>query len=96
MQFLLMHYNPITFVLVETWLCKEISSDSLGFKDYNIFRRDRDWKGGVLIGIRRNVSVELINQSEDTEVLSVDLRVHNRKLRIIGAYIPHFGYYNCI
>jgi hypothetical protein len=86
----------IFFVLTETWLTDSFTDCELGLSNYNIYRYDRCSitsnylrGGGVLIGIRKYISSELVVVREiNVEHLFVMLTVGSSKFIINAAYFP--------
>jgi len=81
--------NPDVFVAVETWLCNEINDASLFPPGYSIFRNDRNSHGGgVLIGIRDNLTSSLIFSDSIFEFLICSFYAADIKCFVVGAYRP--------
>lgn len=91
--------------LTETWLLPGIYDSELFDSRYNVYRCDRDYEsrgnrfgGGVLIAVRRELSVRSYNRfsmpnaaAEVIEVtLNCNLRSGTRLIRIYNAYFPHY------
>ena len=86
---MLCEYNRSVIALTETWLSQAVDNTGLGLNDYSIYRLDRVSRGGVvLIGIRREIPSRIVNSSQNFEILSVDIRVHDQLLRVITCYLP--------
>lgn len=87
-------YKAKIICLTETWLNSSVSSDEiLPDDDFNIYRRDRDGHGGVLIAIHNptipsKLRTDLVStQSTDFEILVVELNLSpNNKVALVNFY----------
>ena len=81
--------KPDILLLTETWLHNSLPSKVLEMESYNIYRRDRKGKGGgLLTAVNKNILSNLSFCSTDCEILSVDINISQRKIRIINVYNP--------
>lgn len=78
----------IIFV-VETWLSNTVTDAMLvGQSPYNVTRRDRGSRaGGILVAVKKGINYVIMNTSEDTEALTIDLTTD--KIVITVGYIPN-------
>lgn len=89
-------FNFIFIVLTETWLTENFSDCELGLCNFNIFRYDRCISnstclrgGGVLIGVRKDITSRQITVSEmNVEHIFVELSIGSSKFVVGGVYIP--------
>lgn len=85
------------FALTETWLCDSIHDNELNFKNYNIFRYDRDHHsskykrgGGVALCILKKFpAIRLNTPILCLEHLIVEVKLnHKSKIVLVVCYIP--------
>lgn len=84
--------------LTETWLRPDIPNSILSIPGYTIFRRDRHdtnlpWShlggGGVAVLVRNSLSSKVFPcTSPSVEQLTVQIKVHERKILVTVAYRP--------
>ena len=54
--------NPDVICLVETWLTPDVPDGFINLSEYNLFRKDRQSRGGgLLIGCKKYLKVKFIN-----------------------------------
>lgn len=90
------HFNYSFIVLTETWLNNNFFSNELGLTNYNVFRCDRSIitsnckrGGGVLIGIRSNISSVLLPIPDSpVEHLFVKFTLNSLTFILCAVYFP--------
>ena len=88
--------KPMVFCMVETKVKKEIDLELFGWKDYNIWRKDRVGKfgGGVCILVHKCLRVKKLETETDrAEVLAVEITTEeDEKITVVAAYVaPYTG-----
>jgi hypothetical protein len=89
-------FNFAYLILTETWLTKIFYDNELGLFNYNIYRSDRcsnssncNRGGGVLNGVRKDISSHLILISEtNVEQIFVKFSIGAFCYVVGGVYIP--------
>jgi hypothetical protein len=87
--------NYVFIILTETWLIDSISDSELGLPNYNIYRYDRNnitsnclRGGGVLIGIRKDLSSKLISVPiSNVEHVGAQATISSLNILIGSVYI---------
>lgn len=84
-------HQPLFVSIVESWLSDNFSSEGLGLKNYNIFRRDRGARnGGVMLAVHCNCVSRRVTVNTLSETLAVDITINpNFTLRVITGYNPN-------
>lgn len=94
-------YIPLStfdiFAFTETWLTSNVNSSELGFKNFNVFRCDRNIHtsnlsrgGGVLIAVNNKLSSKLINiTSKNLEIVFILIKTDRNNIIISSVYIPN-------
>ena len=86
LEYLINAFSLNIFVLQETFLAKE---KNIAFQNFNIFRKDRDYKGGgVMIGIKNFVPSFEIKLQTDLEVIAVQIFSKPKNITVCNIYIP--------
>ena len=79
--------KPSCITLQETKLAK---NSYYQIPNYQVFQKNRNSSGGGLLTavdpFLNPVQIETIN--EEAEILTIQIEIHNRKIRIINAYAP--------
>ena len=82
--------NPDVIGISETWLSNDISNETLGLSDYNVFRADRgggnDPHGGVLIGVRNKFQAKCVVSDPNFETVIASLQVNHTCIKIVTCY----------
>ena len=78
---------PSCITLQETKLA---SMDTFKIEGYQVFQKNRNGSGGVLLtAIGPNLNPLLIStKNEEAEILTVQLSINNRNIRVINGYGP--------
>ena len=70
----------------ETWLKPEIQTSELLLNDFDIFRKDRETRGGgVLLAVKKSLCAEEIKLSSDTESVFCKIKLKGRKSVVFGS-----------
>ncbi len=84
--------DPDILVLTESWLRKNISNVDIALPGYNIFRADRDGRGGgVAVYVKSDISVTVldsITKPKFFEFISLRLHLRPTSIIVIGIYRP--------
>ena len=79
-------HNTDIIIGTETWLLSGVENSELLLDDYDIYRRNRDGRGGgVLIAIKKNLNRREISKSTTSEVIFCSLDLSDGKQLVIGA-----------
>ena len=75
--------------IVETWLDANIANHEIGIQGYQVYRLDRNKRGGdVLIYVRDNFVTHLYPSPDDLELLTFSLYSNVNKVYISLFYRP--------
>ena len=95
LQSLMSLKNALVVCLTETWLKPDIPSDELfPFDSFNVYRKDRDGHGGVLVAIHHSIRskfrADLVTDASDhNEIIVVELRLPKLpKIALVNFYRP--------
>ena len=74
----------------ETWLHEAILDSELEAINYNIFRNDRESRGGgILIAVKETLQTKVIKiPNLQLEFLGIKINVNNKNIYILLAYLP--------
>ena len=87
LKYLVKHLNIGLFTLQETKLMKKGKVKIEGFELFEAFRKKDG--GGTLIGAHKTLEPILIQEySEDFELIIVEIKIEDNKLRVISGYGP--------
>ena len=74
--------------ITETWLSSHIYDNEILPSNFNIYRKDRDTRGGgVMLAVDRSIPNKIIPSPDDIEVISVHLLMQN-PVKICLVYNP--------
>ena len=84
--------KPQVVCLTETKLNPTITNEALNLTDYNIWRKDRNFKsgGGVMILTRKDLIVKIMEQdiTENVELLAVEVITKDGVITVATLYMP--------
>lgn len=82
-------YDADVVIAVETWLDESIKDGEVGHDGYNIFRRDRNNRGGgILVACKEEMKGRLIWSDEDSELMGIKILGGSNEKEIIAVYRP--------
>ena len=85
---------PDVLILSETWFKDDVQDDLPSYNGYHTVRSGRR-SGGVSVYARQTHGSHIISDlsfaNENIEVCTVDVRLYDRKVIVVGIYRPHSG-----
>ena len=80
-------FNPSVFFLQET---KTRFKNKLKYPNYTFFEyiRKNNFGGGLITAVHNNLHPVQVSNDEDTEILVVEAKIDDMKLRLINGYGP--------
>ena len=81
--------DPSFIVVTETHLEEGVLDSELGLQEYNIFRRDRNKRGGgVLVAVKKEFEASLLAVHDDYELMMLNISRKKGNFRLIAGYRP--------
>lgn len=89
MEILLLQHDPHIAVVTETWLRSYVSDDHVFPPGYNIYRKDRESRGGgVAVLIKKSIEAVFINNVSDLECTCLKLSCWGFSFILYALYRP--------
>src|SRR5277367_485801 len=79
-------YDPFLLFITETWLKNDIPLDSIFTSDYQIFRKDRDSRGGGVLIAAKSDKFQIISIDSTAEIIGCKCKLDANLWYFVCAY----------